>query len=539
MIIKTKTKNKKCFSLIISFLILTTFFLTIIVFADETQSTLVYVNPTNSIVASNENFNITINCNPSQPIKSFELKLSFNASLITANIVSEGNIFNGFNTFFNSGIINNTAGTIVDVYGLILGQGNVSNSGTLATIYFNATSNIGTSYLNLINAGITNETTYLSILTNNGNVSVNNIYYSHILSNESPVNNSYNILIDTSFLSINVEDPEGDPFYWEITTFPFIGNNSGICNNSTITCNISNLAFKTTYAWFVKCKDLVSGQWTNNTYFFTTKSSVNKLPGNGGYIPPIFEQGENNPPSKPLTPSGSVYVEKKVIYEYSSVSFDTDDDKIRYMFDWGDGTFSNWSDFLSSNTTVYMRHSWDFISNFKIMVIAQDENGINSTWSDPLEIIVSGINGSEKVVLLKINVTSDYNLSNNTFIFDASKSIFFNTTILNYTWDFGDGQYGYGVKTVHTYNVSNDFTVILIAIDDQGNTYYENIKLNAFSGSNQNSTNNTNFDDLELGYYFIISFLIFIVILCMIKFREKIEIKLLDYKINKIKKSKK
>ena len=88
-------KCKKLFSLIITFLILTVSLLTNIVFADNPGDTLVYVNPASQIVARGKNFNISIYCDPGQPIKSFEFKLSFNASLINATSVSEGNIFNG------------------------------------------------------------------------------------------------------------------------------------------------------------------------------------------------------------------------------------------------------------------------------------------------------------------------------------------------------------------------------------------------------------------------------------------------------------
>jgi hypothetical protein len=496
---------------------------------------IIFISPETQNVSIGESFIINIICSPVKPVKAFECALMFNASILQAVSVEEGNIFNGFSTFFNSGTINNTQGLITKVYGLIIGTGNVTNPGTIATIHFNATLNTGTTSLCLFNVCVTNETEYLSISTNNANVTVNNIYNNHILSNESPVNNSYNVFTDTSILSVEVKDPEGDPFYWEITTNPFIGSNSGISyTNSSISCNISNLAYLTTYTWIVKCKDLNSNQWTNKTFFFTTKSSVNKLPSGGGGSPFMFFE-ENNAPSKPLTPEGSVFIEKNVVYQYSSISFDVDDDKIRYMFDWGDGSFSNWSEFLPSNTTVYLNHYWSFPSSFKIRVIAQDEHGVNSSWSDFLEIIVSEINNVEKTVVLKIEVNPDFNISGNTFVFDASKSIVFNAKIVNYTWNFGDGQFGFGVKTVHSYSSSDEFTVVLIATDENGNNYYETVKINTFFGSNENNKE-TNLDEsLEIGYYVIISVIIVVSILFMVIFKEKIEIKLLNYKIKKLK----
>lgn len=165
-------KYKKLFSIIITFLTLTAFLLTVIVLADNPENTLVYVNPASQIIARGKNFNISINCDPGQPIKSFEFKLSFNASLINANSVSEGNIFNGYNTYFSSGIINNTSGTIINVYGLILGQGNVTNPGSLANISFTAKNISGISFLNIYDLGITNETSYVLTNLTNGTVQI-------------------------------------------------------------------------------------------------------------------------------------------------------------------------------------------------------------------------------------------------------------------------------------------------------------------------------------------------------------------------------
>ena len=163
---------KKLFSFVITFLILIAYLWIIIVSADEPGDTLVYVNPASQIVARGKNFNISIYCDPAQPIKSFEFKLSFNASLINATSVSEGNIFNGYNTYFSSGVINNSSGTIINIYVLILGQGNVTNPGTLANISFTAKSISGVSFLNIYDLGITNETSYVPTNLTNGTVQI-------------------------------------------------------------------------------------------------------------------------------------------------------------------------------------------------------------------------------------------------------------------------------------------------------------------------------------------------------------------------------
>ena len=151
MIIFRKLKAIALFIVIICFIV----FGVIIVVGDG-EATLVSINPVTQSVSTGETFIVNVSCVPGQPIKAFEFKLSFNALLLHANSVSEGDIFDGYNTYFNDGTINNTVGTIIDIYDLIVGVGNVSDSGTLVTISFTALDMIGVSYLNLIDVGVTN-----------------------------------------------------------------------------------------------------------------------------------------------------------------------------------------------------------------------------------------------------------------------------------------------------------------------------------------------------------------------------------------------
>lgn len=132
--------------------------------------TLVQLSPASRTVSAGQTFTITIACTPGQSIKSYELKLSFNPTLVHANSVTEGTIFTGYETFFNDGTINNTVGTIVDVYGLILGAGGTSNPGSLVTVSFTAQAASGSTQLSLYDVGITNDTSYVPITVTNGTV---------------------------------------------------------------------------------------------------------------------------------------------------------------------------------------------------------------------------------------------------------------------------------------------------------------------------------------------------------------------------------
>lgn len=116
-------------------------------------------------------FAVSISCQPDEPIKAFEFKLSFNPIIVQALLVEEGNIFSGYQTFFNKGIIDNTNGTINDIYNLIVGQGNVTHVGTFVDITFIASAP-GSTMLDMYDEGVTNETTYVDISVVDGNVVV-------------------------------------------------------------------------------------------------------------------------------------------------------------------------------------------------------------------------------------------------------------------------------------------------------------------------------------------------------------------------------
>ena len=134
--------------------------------------TLVQVSPSNTTVSALQTFSLNISCIPSQPIKSFELKISFDPSLLQANSVTGGTIFSGYSTFFNDGTIDNIAGSIINIYNLIIGPENTSNPGTLVTISFTAKKFSGTSTIDLYDVGVTDDLGYVSITVSDAAVTV-------------------------------------------------------------------------------------------------------------------------------------------------------------------------------------------------------------------------------------------------------------------------------------------------------------------------------------------------------------------------------
>jgi len=91
-----------------------------------------------------------------------------------------------------------------------------------------------------------------------------------------------------------------------------------------------------------------------------------------------FAHFENQRPNKPSKPSGPAKGEPDTEYTFTTSTTDSDGDQVSYMWDWGDGNYSDWLDTNEATNT------WTYEDNFNIRVMAKDINGGESEWSDPI-----------------------------------------------------------------------------------------------------------------------------------------------------------
>ena len=131
--------------------------ITILIFSvgscGSSGNTLINVSPLSSLVSQGETFIVDVMISPTEEIAGWQFNLRYNSSLIKANYVEEGGLFKdaGYDTLFSDGTIDNTNGTIASVYCSILGNHNVTSTGTAAKISFTASdSYIGTTPCDLI-----------------------------------------------------------------------------------------------------------------------------------------------------------------------------------------------------------------------------------------------------------------------------------------------------------------------------------------------------------------------------------------------------
>jgi hypothetical protein len=119
-------------------------------------------------------------------------------------------------------------------------------------------------------------------------------------------------------------------------------------------------------------------QTNDGGYIVVAATSTMNNPSGDAYIVKFgaFDNQRPNKPDKPLGPSSG---KPDTEYTFAATATDPDGDEIdHYMWDWGDGTYSDWLD------TDDATHSWSTEDTFNIRVKVMDTEGGESDWSDPL-----------------------------------------------------------------------------------------------------------------------------------------------------------
>jgi len=150
------------------------------------------------------------------------------------------------------------------------------------------------------------------------------------------------------------------------------------------------------YGWVIKFDDELNVEWNHifdeeRRQFFIGVSSTSDggcvASGVSGLWDSVASDAllvkyaafENERPNKPATPSGPAEGSPDTEYTFTTTgATDPDGDSLQYMWDWGDGNFSDWLD------TNEATHTWTYEDNFEVRVMAVDEHGGESEWSEPL-----------------------------------------------------------------------------------------------------------------------------------------------------------
>ncbi len=96
----------------------------------------------------------------------------------------------------------------------------------------------------------------------------------------------------------------------------------------------------------------------------------------------------NQPPSQPSIPLGPIECIVDEIATYSTNASDPDGDDLYYLFDWGDGNFSDWYGPYDSGAFHSLDYSWSSSGVYWVRSKAKDNQGLESVWSEILNVTV-------------------------------------------------------------------------------------------------------------------------------------------------------
>jgi hypothetical protein len=96
----------------------------------------------------------------------------------------------------------------------------------------------------------------------------------------------------------------------------------------------------------------------------------------------------SKPPEIPTKPDGPEQWFLNVECTFTSTTTEPEGEDMFYMFDWGDGNFSDWIGPYASGETGEAEYSWADLGEYEIKAVAKDINGVESEWSEPSSLLI-------------------------------------------------------------------------------------------------------------------------------------------------------
>ena len=180
----------------------------------------------------------------------------------------------------------------------------------------------------------------------------------------------------------------------------------------------------------------------------------------------------NEPPVASILPSTTEGLAPLYVSFDASASGDTDGSIVDYSWDFGDG---------ATGAGRVAHHSFEIAGLYTVTLVVIDDQG--ATAQAQTVISVSKATGNNKPPKADFNVNKAQGRTKIkaevmalaeaelvTATFDGSLSSDEDGTVVEYLWNFGDGQTADGMSVEHTYAEVGDYTVALSVMDDQGAT---------------------------------------------------------------------
>jgi len=179
---------------------------------------------------------------------------------------------------------------------------------------------------------------------------------------------------------------------------------------------------------------LLTGSWSHGIIICTPHTSPGTPPDADFYWTPEY----------PITYENITFHDNSTTHEGKHIEY--------YVWEFGDGDVS-----YDANPVHYYENN----GTYTVSLIVYD----NMSAFDKISYNITVGNRPPEALFSFSPPTPD---QNETVTFNASASYDMDGTIVNYTWDFGDGNIGYGMVVTHSYPDKGIYTVILLVTDDDG-----------------------------------------------------------------------
>jgi len=160
----------------------------------------------------------------------------------------------------------------------------------------------------------------------------------------------------------------------------------------------------------------------------------------------------------------------------ASDSSDPDDDPLSYEWDFGDG-----SDTAVGEIVDHVFTATDETTIYTVTLTVTDGRGGRSTASQSIEVTPgpAGETGGEGFPVARFTPDRIIGRTPLTVLFDATESTGGRGEIVEYDWDFGDGEKGIGSRIAHTFEPAETetYTVTLFVWNSEGDVATEQAEI--------------------------------------------------------------
>jgi PKD repeat protein len=183
----------------------------------------------------------------------------------------------------------------------------------------------------------------------------------------------------------------------------------------------------------------------------------NGTASDSGEVTVLYNDTTNEPPVAEANPYYQEVSVGEDAWLYGGNSYDPDGKIVSYEWDFGDG---------SSGSGMNISHAYTSPGMYYVVLTVTDDDGATDT-----DTVIVNVTGGTTTNEPPVAVADPYYQTvgvGESAWFSGSNSYDPDGFIVSYEWEFGDGNFGYGENTYHSYDAPGDYTVTLTVTDNEG-----------------------------------------------------------------------